>query len=105
MSHYVLALSDPSHRTALNRESILAGRRVFAENCVVCHGANGRGDQARGIPNLTDRAWIYGGDLQSILTSVDLGRQGEMPAWQNRLDPVDLKILTLYVLDGGARQR
>jgi cytochrome c oxidase cbb3-type subunit 3 len=105
VSHYVLALSDPSHRTVENRESILAGRRVFAENCVVCHGANGRGDQARGIPNLTDRAWIYGGDLQSILTSVDLGRQGEMPAWQNRLDPVDLKILALYVLDGGPRQR
>lgn len=101
VSHYVLALSDRSHRTRKNQASIVAGRRIFAENCVACHGESGRGDQYRGIPNLTDNASLYGGDLQSILTSVSQGRQGVMPAWRHRLDPVDLRILVLYVLDGG----
>ena len=101
VSHYVLALSDRSHRTRENRASIIAGSRVYAENCVSCHGANGRGDQARGVPNLTDSATIYGGDLESILTSVDRGRQGQMPAWGERLSPLETKILVLFLLDRG----
>ena len=101
VSHYVLALSDRSHRTRANKASILAGRQVFASNCSVCHGADGRGNLAQGVPNLTDSASIYGGDLESIFTSVDQGRQGQMPAWHERLSPLQTKILVLFLLDRG----
>ena len=53
------------------------------------------------MPNLTDNATIYGGDLASIFTSVDQGRQGQMPAWDERLSPLQTKILVLYLLDRG----
>jgi cytochrome c oxidase cbb3-type subunit 3 len=102
VAHYVLALSDPAQRTRANAEAIAAGRTIFAANCVSCHGANGGGNPALGAPNLTDRVWIYGGDLASIYTTIDQGRQGQMPAWANRLSPLEIKILTLYVLDRGA---
>ena len=103
VAHYVLALSDPAQRTRPNQAAILAGRTVFAANCASCHGPNGRGNQALGAPNLADQVWIYGsGDLASIYTTIDRGRQGQMPAWAGRLSPLEIRILTLYVLDRGA---
>ena len=38
-----------------------------------------------GAPDLTDKSWIYGGDPQSIFTTVWGGRQGHMPTWEGRL--------------------
>jgi len=30
------------------------GAKIFADNCAVCHGENGKGNQELGAPNLTD---------------------------------------------------
>lgn len=102
VTDYVLSLSASAHGAGRTAQSVATGRAVFAANCVACHGPDARGNQALGVPNLTDRAWIYGGDVQSVWTSVNGGRQGEMPAWQNQLSPVDRKILVTYLLDKGA---
>ena len=32
---------------------------VFARACASCHGADMKGDAARGAPNLVDRVWLY----------------------------------------------
>lgn len=98
---FVKSLSDPSwakSRTA----SIAKGRAAFAANCVICHGPQGRGNPALGAPDLTDQSWIYGGDFATIYQTINDGRQGEMPAWENRLSLVDRKILTVYLLDKAA---
>ncbi len=55
------------------------GRRLFANNCAMCHGSDARG--APGFPNLTDDDWLYGGSFDQILTSISNGRVGAMPAW------------------------
>jgi len=102
---YVLSLSQPALARGPAARSVQAGKAVFAANCAVCHGEDGRGSQALGAPNLTDGAWIYGGDAQSVFTSINEGRHGQMPAWDGRLNAVDRKILTLYVLDRGAARR
>jgi cytochrome c oxidase cbb3-type subunit 3 len=57
-----------------------------------------------GAPNLTDDTWIYGGDAETLFQTVYDGRQGWMPAWENRLSPVDRKILALYLLDLPGRE-
>ena len=101
LTDYVMSLSDPALARGRTAKSVMAGRAVFAANCVACHGADGRGNQALGAPNLTDKAWIYGGDAQSVYTSITDGRQGEMPAWEHRLGPVERKILAIYLLDKG----
>ena len=101
---YVLSLSDPALARRANPRALAAGRSVFAAQCASCHGAHGRGDATRGIPNLADQVWIHGGDPQSVYDSIDQGRQGQMPAWGRRLSPADIRILTLYLLDRG-RQR
>ncbi|MBT2187186.1 cytochrome-c oxidase, cbb3-type subunit III [Sphingobium nicotianae] len=100
---YVQSLSVPSSAKG-QAAQVNAGRAIFAANCEVCHGPTGRGNQAIGVPNLTDTHWIYGGDAPSIYTSIYGGRQGVMPAWGQRLSAVDRKILTAYVLDLGTKQ-
>lgn len=94
---YVRSLSG-QEPDAADVERVKAGQEVFAANCVACHGDDGKGKQDVGAPNLTDQSWIYGGDARSIYSTVYSGRQGHMPNWGARLSPLDLKILTLYVL-------
>ena len=79
------------------------GSALFAQNCAVCHGAAGEGNQAVGAPRLSDRIWLYGGDRATLTETVTNARGGVMPAWSQRLDPVTVKMLAVYVhsLGGG----
>lgn len=47
------------------------GRPLFETRCAGCHGARGRGDPGRGIPDMTDADWLYGsgsvGDIEQIV--------------------------------------
>lgn len=95
---YVRSLGGSSDGVEASHESLAAGREVFAANCVACHGEDAKGSRDLGAPDLTDATWIYGGDVQSIQTSIYSGRQGHMPHWEQRLSATDRKILALYVL-------
>ena len=102
---YVQSLSSTQPASGPQADAVTAGKEVFAENCASCHGEEGTGGQEFGAPNLTDGFWIYGGDRQSIFTTVFNGRQGHMPSWDGRLTVAERKILTLYVLDLGAKRQ
>jgi len=79
------------------------GKALFAANCAACHGDAGKGNQELGAPNLTDAIWLYGSDHKSITDMITNSRAGVMPAWKDRLDPVTIKALAIYVhsLGGG----
>ncbi len=68
----------PVPELAENDDAMKMGQRLFANNCATCHGSAGRG--SLGFPNLTDDDWLYGGDPDSILTTLHEGRNGNMPA-------------------------
>jgi len=80
-----------------------AGAAVFVEQCVACHGEQGKGNRELGAPNLADKIWLYGSDKASVTATIAQGRNGVMPAWTGRLDESTLKMLALYVhaLGGG----
>jgi len=84
---------------------IAAGKKVFAENCAVCHGNEGKGNRELGAPNLTDGIWLFGSGTDAIIETINTGRGGVMPSWAGRLDDVTMKALTVYVhsLGGGER--
>jgi cytochrome c oxidase cbb3-type subunit 3 len=81
----------------------VAGRKIFAENCISCHGDAGKGNQEVGAPNLTDKIWLYGSDESTVIETITNGRSGVMPAWTGRLDPSTIKAMAVYVhsLGGG----
>ncbi len=101
VANYVRSLSH------LNTDAAAAkrGEAIFAEQCAACHGPDGKGNQEMGAPNLTDAIWLFGDSQDAVAQSVRTGRGGIMPAWVDRLDPVSIKMLTLYVhsLGGGTQ--
>ncbi len=105
---YVLSLSgqakgQPPSQSKEQAAAVKSGGVIFAEQCAACHGDDGKGNQELGGPNLTDDIWLYGGTKADIVRQVYQPRQGVMPAWEGRLDPVTIKSLAIYVhaLGGG----
>jgi cytochrome c oxidase cbb3-type subunit 3 len=82
---------------------LAAGKQIFADNCAVCHGDAAKGNREFGAPNLTDAVWLYGSNLNDIVTTITNARNSSMPDWGARLDPTTLKALAIYVhsLGGG----
>ncbi|MGD8378776.1 MAG: cytochrome-c oxidase, cbb3-type subunit III, partial [Gammaproteobacteria bacterium] len=78
-------------------DQVAAGKQVFAGICAACHGADARGNQAIGAPNLTDRTWLYGGSAAVIRKTLMQGRQGHMPAHKDLLGEHKIRLLAAYV--------
>jgi cytochrome c oxidase cbb3-type subunit 3 len=76
------------------------GARIYRTSCIACHGADGGGLAALGAPSLKDPEWIYGGSLADIRTTIANGRNGQMPAFGERLDATQIKLLTAWLVDG-----
>jgi cytochrome c oxidase cbb3-type subunit 3 len=100
VANYVRSLSGLSTGKGYNAAE---GAKIFAENCVACHGDAGKGNQELGAPDLTDKIWLYGSDEANLIETINNGRAGVMPAWVERLDPPTIKALAVYVhsLGGG----
>jgi cytochrome c oxidase cbb3-type subunit III len=100
VADYVISLS---RRGEAPPDAIARGAKVFTENCVVCHGANGIGNRDIGAPHFANHLWLYGGDKASVVYTVTYARNSTMPAWGARLSPATIKMLTIYVhsLGGG----
>jgi cytochrome c oxidase cbb3-type subunit III len=75
-----------------------AGATHFQTFCVACHGMDGKGMAAVGAPNLTDDVWLYGGDAATLHETVTKGRNGQMPAFQDKLGEQRVRLLAAYVL-------
>jgi cytochrome c oxidase cbb3-type subunit III len=100
VANYVRSLS---HLPTAPGYNAAEGAKIFAENCVACHGENGKGNPEVGSKDLTANIWLYGGDEATLIETITNGRGGVMPAWEGRLDPVMLKAMAVYVhsLGGG----
>ncbi len=89
--------------------------KLFTEKgCVACHGADGKGMQAMGSANLTDKIWRFDGSLEGIKQTIKYGvnsgnpnaRIAIMPNFTEagKLSPTELKKLAVYVYKFGGGQ-
>jgi cytochrome c oxidase cbb3-type subunit III len=90
---YVLTLSGREPPSASSQ----AGQKRFMTLCVACHGPDGKGNQAIGAPNLTDRIWLWGGSRHEITETITNGRTNHMPAHLDRLGEDQVRLLAAYV--------
>ena len=83
--------------------NVTAGRKVFADNCAACHGAEGQGNREFGAPRLAAHTHLRVDDEESVVHQVTDPVMGVMPNWNTRLDEATIKSVTLYVhsLSGG----
>jgi len=59
----------------LLRFSVAGGESAFGDNCAPCHGAGAQGFP--GYPSLVDDAWLWGGTLEAIQTTLMHGIRWE----------------------------
>ena len=93
---YVRSLSGLKNPEDLGID-IAAGQQIYQTNCVVCHGAEGKGMQAMGAPNLTDKVWLYGSSFAQVQQTLRYGRNGQMPAQKDFLGNDKVHLLAAYV--------
>jgi cytochrome c oxidase cbb3-type subunit 3 len=94
VAQYVRSLSGltaDSIRVAL-------GKDIYMQNCVACHGPDGKGNPALGAPNLTDKNWLHGSTEPVVIETITRGRTSQMPAHKTVLDEARIHLLTAYVL-------
>jgi cytochrome c oxidase cbb3-type subunit 3 len=94
---------------ALSQYATSAGAAVFKTWCAQCHGSGAAGVQGKGYPNLTDNDWLWGGDMESIYTTINHGirnttdpdaRYSEMPKFgaDGLLEKAQISEVVEYVL-------
>jgi cytochrome c oxidase cbb3-type subunit III len=93
MADYVIGLSkgasvDPAVATQ------------FTTYCSACHAPDGGGLALLGAPSLKDDAWLYGGSAGAVRESIANGRTGVMPAFGQRLDATQIKLLSAWLASG-----
>ena len=74
------------------------GQAQYNQFCVACHGADGSGNAVLGAPSLVDDVWLYGNSRDALVHSIATGRSGEMPAFAERLDDTQVKMLIALLL-------
>ena len=102
VADYVRSLSGLSTEPGID---LALGKKVFLDNCALCHGENGKGNRDLGSANLTDQIWLYGPDKETIMQGVRNGRGGTMQAWMGRLSESTIKALTVYVYSLGGGEK
>jgi cytochrome c oxidase cbb3-type subunit 3 len=99
--HYVRSLSGlTSDSTRAQR-----GADLYPQACAACHQADGKGLQAAGYPNLTDKVWLHGSSEAKQIEIVTKGMTNQMPAFGEFLGEAKVHLLTAYVwgLGGGVQ--
>ena len=75
-------------------------RGLFVENCVVCHGQNGRAQTFHGwlvgAQNLTNAKWQADTTDGEIIHAIKTG-PSVMPAFGKKLSPSEIEALATYV--------
>ncbi len=92
VAHYVRSLGEE-----YEAHDVTKGQTLYGQFCVACHGATGEGSVPLGAPNLTDGVWLYGGSLKDIEETVAFGRHGHMPAFGERLDDTQIRMLISWL--------
>jgi cbb3-type cytochrome c oxidase subunit III len=98
VAEYVLQISGQQ----ANAARAVRGKALFYNNakgnCFDCHGEDATGIDTIGSTNLTKpHLYLYGADRASILESINKGRHGFMPAFDDKLKPEELKAVSVYV--------
>ena len=92
VANYVLSLSGGAHNVAAAQ----LGKPKFVV-CAACHGPEGKGNQALGAPNLTDKIWLHGWGEAAIVSMINTGKTNVMPAFGERLGAEQIHVLAAYV--------
>ena len=74
------------------------GAAIFTKNCMMCHGADGKGFPALKTPNFTDPKWQSSIKDKEMRQVIENGKKGTaMPAFGDKLKEEQISALIAYV--------
>lgn len=86
-----------------NEDMVKYGQKVFAQNCALCHGAEGKGDGQAGLGlnprprNLTEGPWKKGGGFIGWFTAISEGLPPSAMASYKHFKAVDRWALVQFI--------
>lgn len=93
------AIDENSVKASTDAGIIAAGKAVYTQNCIACHGALGEGTVG---PNLTDDSWIHGGTVNAIFKTIKYGvPEKGMISWENTNTETNLGCIEFYPKPSG----
>ena len=92
---YANYLATPIEALTINNDAMGTAKRIFSNNCAICHGSDAGG--YTGFPDLTDNDWLYGGEEARIKETITNGRRGMMPPWGAALGDDGVQEMATYV--------
>lgn len=98
LAQFVLSLSGSPHDAV----KATLGKEKFGA-CAACHGADGKGNQALGAPNLTGGIWLHGWGADAIVKMINEGKNNAMPGQSRLLNEAQIHVLASYVLSKSAK--
>ena len=83
------------------REQLAETKRLFTENCIRCHGDDGRGKTTTGamldVPDFTDEKWWQADVTDERLAATIHNGKGGMPKFEKKLSDEQIASLIKYV--------
>lgn len=103
------AVAGEAPETPARASDVASGEAVYAANCALCHGDDGRGQGQASIglepppADFTDREWKTGdGSLAAIRNTIENGSPGTaMIGWKGTLTDAEIDAVARHVLSFG----
>ena len=96
--YQVASLSADDLVAFADEASLAEGKQIYTDMaCMACHGLNGEGNAIG--PNLTDKFWIHGCDIQSVFNVIKNGVPAKgMTAFKGQISDEKIQKVASYIL-------
>lgn len=98
--------NDTLWQMSRNPGFVSAGKEIFIEKCVACHGTDLKAEGLAGV-NLVDTEWKWGNQpvsLYAIVTNGSPDKMAGMQSWIGELGPKKVSQVVAYVLSHHTEQ-
>ena len=76
---------------------------TYKAKCAGCHGAEGKGVESLGTPNLTDAKWQAGHKDALLINVINNGKE-QMPGFKSSMNAAAVKAMVAYIRSLGPKK-
>ena len=91
-------------RRQANVETALYAQKRLLDDALLSLASGRQHRLQSAFADLTDDVWLYGGSRAAIAASIGEGRSGIMPAFGERLDATQIRLLTAWLTREAAQE-
>jgi mono/diheme cytochrome c family protein len=94
----VFLISNSNLLTQKDDQAIAAGEKIYRQQCLACHGENGKGEGAKEGTAINNQYYLNTYSDSDIYNQIKYGRDGTaMPAYGANLSEEDLNNVVAYI--------